>query len=346
MKAQLIAAIALSSLTASAQSVGDKILDDFRHETRLSGYIIGKATATDQHGKIPLDFDLRLVRASVAGRVMDVAYTFQMEYEGVFSSTTQKGPHIVDAWMEWDKYRCGRIKFGQFKRSFTFENPMNPWAVDFGTYSQTVTKLAGMSDRVGEHSSGGRDIGIQLQGDLFPIATDRHTLLHYQVGVFNGQGINHGDRNRQKDIIGGAWLSPIKGLDIAWFGWHGNYTDGTTTVKRNRWALSARYTGDHFYARTEYIRSHGGKISNPDATLADGWYAMVGYKRPRWQTAVKWDAYRDTGHWASVHHIYGATFTYHFCTNLQLQANYGFHDDRLSSDRYYQSFDIQAYLKF
>lgn len=57
-------------------------------------------------------------------------------------------------------------KVGQFKRPFTFENPMNPIDQGFMSYAQNVTNLSGFNDRTGEHSSNGRDIGIQLQGDL------------------------------------------------------------------------------------------------------------------------------------------------------------------------------------
>ena len=119
---------------------------------------------------------------------------------------------MVDAWAEWEKYSFIKVKFGQFKRGFTFENPMNPWDIGFGAYSQATDKLAGMNDRVGEHSSNGRDLGLQVQGDLFKSQKDGHAWLHYQIGAYNGQGINHADRNDNKDLIGGLWLSPVKRL--------------------------------------------------------------------------------------------------------------------------------------
>lgn len=34
------------------------------------------------------------------------------------------------------------------------------------SYSQNITALAGMTDRTGEHSSNGRDLGLQVQGDF------------------------------------------------------------------------------------------------------------------------------------------------------------------------------------
>ena len=150
---------------------------------------------------------------------------------------------MLDAYGEWKKYPEINIKFGQMKRVFTFENPYNPWDVGYGNYSQLVQKLAGFSDRAGEHSSGGRDAGIVIQGDLFP-AKDNHRWLHYQVGVYNGQGINHSDANKHKDVIGGLWISPVKDLQIGAFGWSGRYEGNGVTVDRNRMAYGIKYESD------------------------------------------------------------------------------------------------------
>src|SRR3712207_9391463 len=98
---------------------------------------------------------------------------------------------------EWQRYTAVRVKIGQFKRPFSFENPLHPITQGFMSYSQNVQKLAGFSDRTGAHPSNGRDMGVQLQGDILPNASGRN-LLHYQVGVFNGQGINTKDVDRRK----------------------------------------------------------------------------------------------------------------------------------------------------
>ena len=77
---------------------------------------------------------------------------------------------------------------------------MHPITQGFMSYSQPVSKLSGFSDRTGEHSCNGRDIGLQIQGDFLPNSAGRN-LLHYQVGVFNGEGINQKDKDNKKDII-------------------------------------------------------------------------------------------------------------------------------------------------
>ena len=42
---------------------------------------------------------------------------------------------------------------------------------------------------------GGRDMGIQVQGDFMPVGADNHNLFHYQVMVSNGPGINVSDND-------------------------------------------------------------------------------------------------------------------------------------------------------
>ena len=108
-----------------------------------------------------------------------------------------------------------------------------------------INKLSAFGDRTGERSSGGRDIGIQFQGDLFPNANGRR-VFHYQIGVYNGEGVNTKDYDNRKDIIGGIWVMPIKGLRIGAFGWTGSrgqmldpITNKTRSVEKNRYALSA-----------------------------------------------------------------------------------------------------------
>ena len=155
----------------------------FTQNTTFGGYVIGSASLNNQDGAVHSNFQLRLARLYAKGKIGDFAYQLQMQVNGVGGSAGEKGPRIVDAWGEWQHFSFARVKFGQFKRAFLFENPMNPWDISFGAYSQITTKLAGMSDRCGEHDSNGRDIGVQLQGDLLPIANHSHHLIHYQVGL-------------------------------------------------------------------------------------------------------------------------------------------------------------------
>lgn len=358
LAATLLATGNLYAQTSKVESVKQELLQ----KTTLGGYIIGKASASDQDlsssVKSHSNIDLRLVRLYAGGRIWDFKYNLQMEVNGVSGTKKEKGPRIVDAWAEWCKYGFASIKFGQFKRAFTFENPMNPWNVGFGAYSQLSDKLAGMNDRIGEHSSGGRDLGIQLQGDVIGSKSGSHHYLHYQVGVYNGQGINHSDENNSKDIIGGIWVNPIKDLSIGAFGWSGSYTLDGITVDRNRMAFGVRYESK-WTVRAEYATSQGHKISdytkgeNGTMTVkgtdhADAWYIAVGVPvTSKCKIYGKWDVYRDDKTWKSQKAIYALSANYTFFPNLKLQANYSFVNDKnTTGDGHYNTADLQLYLRF
>lgn len=357
----LLLALMLTTLAHAQASIGEKAKKDLIQKTSFGGYVIGKATVTDQDldasTKSHTDFDIRLVRAYVDGKVLDFKYKLQLELNGKPGDyTNEKGVRIVDAWAEWQKYKFFYVRFGQFKRAFTFENPMNPWDIGFGAYSQLITKLAGMSDRVGEHSSNGRDLGLQFQGDFLPVGNDKHNFVHYQVGVYNGQGINHKDENRSKDVIGGAYVYPVKELAVGVFGWTGDYTKNGITVDRNRMAFGLKYEST-WTVRAEYATSEGHKITDygNDGILkegtsdkADAWYVTIGAPlSPKLKVYAKWDVYRDKKEWGSQKALYCLAANYYFYKNLKIQANYTYTNNKsTANDGHYNTFDLQLYWRF
>lgn len=354
------------SLPSFAQDGKEKLWNNIKQNTTFGGYVVGKAAFNDQDldskNESHSSFDLRYARAYVDGKVWDFTYKLQMELCGVAGGSDEKGARVLDAWAEWNRYKFLAVKFGQFKRGFTFENPMNPWDIGFGGYTQIVSKLAGMSDRVGEHTSNGRDLGIQVQGDLFKSKKDSHTFLHYQIGVYNGQGINHTDRNNNKDVIGGLWVSPVNKLCIGAFGWTGKYSNTVNgkkiTVDRNRMAFGVKYESN-WSVRGEYISHQGHKIADYSVTddghvsvkgkdKADGWYAMVGVPvTPKCKIYGKWDVYRDDKSNESKKSIYGLSANYYFYKNLKIQGIYGFVEDKsYAGDQHYNTGEIQLYWRF
>ena len=162
----------------SVSSQTPKILRDMKPTMKFGGYIIGKFNWRDEDNTEENGgFDLRFLRLYVDGKVyQDFYYKFQLEVNG--APGEDKGPRIVDAFVEWQKFDCFRVKMGQFKRSFGFENPYSPLNVGLGTYSQATMKLASIGDRNGEHKSSGRDLGLQVQGDLFPAKDGHLSLIH------------------------------------------------------------------------------------------------------------------------------------------------------------------------
>lgn len=322
---------------------------------QFGGYLVGRAQYTnDRTSKNGGGFDLRMVRGYVKGTILkEWNYYIQLEYSG--APGVDKGVRLLDAYGEWKRFPEFSVKFGQMKRVFTFENPYSPWDTGFGNYSQLVQKLAGMSDRVGEHSSGGRDAGIVVQGDLFP--AEDHRWLHYQVGVYNGQGINHSDENKQKDVIGGLWVSPTKELQIGAFGWTGRYTRNNVTVDRNRMAYGIKYEGD-WTVRAEYATSQGGKTDNRfAATRADSWYVSVGAPLcKKLKAYAVWDVYRDEKTSDTQNALYTLALNYRLWKNLMIQGTYSYTDgsqaaysdtgERSVSKNNYHTAMLQLYVRF
>lgn len=339
----------LTLLLASATCIGasaQRTLTDIAQSAKFGGYFVGQYTASDDAAS-DKGFGLRYARLYVNGSIYD-DFKYRLQIETCGEPGTSGGTRVLDAYGEWVKYKGFQVRFGQMKRCFTFENPYNPWDIGMGSNAQVIRKLAGMSDRVGEHSSGGRDAGLVIQGDLFPINDLR--FLHYQIGVYNGQGINKRDvaQARSKDIIGGLWVNPMQGLSVGAFGWTGKYYNSSTgeTYRRNRLAYGFKYEGDWSF-RGEYISSQGGAPKLGDK--ADGWYLLAGAPiGEQLRIYGKWDVYREEKSHATQTTQWCTSAEWWFCKNLKLQANYHFTEKgkELSGDRFYNTAEVQLYIRF
>ncbi len=353
MKKILLAAMLMLGTTAWAAD-GDKPdygfkLSDYASTPKFGAYIVGSYKYSDKEGANDgPGFNARMIRAYVDGTILtDFKYRLQLELSGT--------PHVRDFYLEWNKYKEFSVRFGQFKRAFTFENPMNPWDVGVGDYSLAVKKLAGMGDRCGEATMGGRDQGLQVQGDLFPIGEDKHRLIHYQVAMYNGNGINKADNNQRKDLMGTLQIQPIKGLYIGAFGWKGNWSNGAVTVERNRYSVGAKYDNNNWSARAEYIHSSGHKASEYDQATktwsgtgkSDAFYATVGVPVQDWlKVYVKYDQYRDQATEDTRHTIYSIAPNFRLHKNLNFQLQYNYHCDKTSADEKYSEIWLQTYVRF
>ena len=281
-KGIILALMALTAVSASAQKKQTIELPSWLSNVKLSGYGMTQYQYSGQKDAESNSFNIRMARIALEGRIAgDFYWKTQIQFNGN-TSNLGSSPRMVDLFAEWQKYEYFKVKIGQFKNPFTFENPMHPIDQGFMGYSQNVSKLAGFSDRAGEHASNGRDIGLQLQGDFLKNANGRN-LLHYQIGVFNGQGINTKDVDNQKNVIGGVWLMPVSGMRIGAFGWTGSYarkgnwteivtdlvssrpdatkeithTNEVRKLAQNRYAFSFEYKKDGWTVRSEYIHSTG-----------------------------------------------------------------------------------------
>ena len=372
MKTNKILVAALMTVATMGASAEEKSTPWFTN-VKLSGYGIVEYQYSGQKGNKSNTFDLRLGRLALDGKLKgDFYWKVQMQVNGN-TSTKGTSPRLVDLFAEWQKYDFARVKVGQFKLPFTFENPMHPIDQGFMSYAQNVSYLSGFSDRSGAQSSNGRDIGVQLQGDLLKDNTGRH-LLHYQVGVFNGQGINTKDVDQRKTVAGGVWLMPVEGVRIGVFGLEGSYArkytytneyggkyTETLSLPQHRYAVSAEYAPKTDWTfRTEYIHGtgYGFKTSdnekNADLKLngygnkADGLYALViaPVVKNKMHVKARYNMYRRDAEWTSAKTMYEIGADYKFTKNVGVSAEYVFVNDRTLSDPNYSMADVQMYFRF
>lgn len=348
------------ALAANAQEKTTIEVPQWVKNIKFSGYGMLQYQGQDPEDNATNTFNLRLARFILDGKIGDFDWRAQIQ------GTNVKGPgeptvQLVDLYAEWRKYPEFKIRAGQFKRAFTYENPTHPITQGWYSYANVINALSGFGDRTGEKSSGGRDIGIQASGDLFPNANGRR-LFHYQIGVYNGEGINQKDKDNKKDIIGGVWLMPIAGLRIGGFGWTGTrgemdmtLADGTkTTIKsarKNRYALSAEYDKDEYTFRTEYLHSQGYGSNEALGDKADGWYVfgIVPVVKSKLHAKARYQCYRDNKEWNRAKTMYEVGVNYYFTKNLQINAEYARVNDRTiaNPDKHnYNFIDVELDFRF
>jgi len=330
---------------------------------KFSGYGMLQYQGQDPEGNHSNTFNLRLARFILDGKIGDFDWRAQIQ------GTNATGPgqptvQLVDLYAEWRRFPEFKIRAGEFKRAFTFENPTHPITQGWRAYADVINTLSGFGDRTGERSSGGRDIGIQFAGDLFPNANGRR-LFHYQVGIYNGEGINQKDMDNRKDIIGGIWVMPIKGMRIGAFGWTGSrgamldpLTGETRSVEKNRYCLSAEYDKDEYTFRAEYIHSQGWGAAKPannvreidyaNGDKADGWYAfgIVPVIKSKLHAKARYQCYRNKKEWGSAKTSYEVGVNYFFTKNLEMHLEYARINDRALAKHNYNLVDVELDFRF
>ena len=330
---------------------------------KFSGYGMLQYIWQDPEGNKSNTFNLRLARFILDGKIGDFDWRAQIQ------GTNATGPgqptvQLVDLYAEWRRFPEFKVRAGQFKRAFTFENPTHPITQGWRSYADVINKLSAFGDRTGERSSGGRDIGIQVSGDLFPNANGRR-ILHYQIGVYNGEGVNQKDMDNRKDIIGGIWVMPIKGVRIGAFGWTGSrgamldpQTGETRSVEKNRYCLSAEYDLNEYTFRAEYIHSQGWGAKSPgdntreicyeNGDKADGWYVfgIVPLIKTKLYAKARYQSYRNQKNWSTSVNQVEFGLNYKFTKSLEMHCEYSHVNDRSLAKHNYNLVDVELDFRF
>lgn len=273
--------IALSiRLDAQEQSMPKAQKETSASLPKISGFVQGlyQLDATDEE-VAKNTFRMRRVRMSVEGKLGSrVSYKIQGDWVS--------SPILVDAYVMVDICKGLSVQAGQFKTPFTMESPINPLNLEIFDYGETVKHLGGYDDVCGVGKNG-RDIGVMALGKLFPVNEGEYSVIEYNIGMFNGNGINIIDNNNEKDFIGRIKVHPgLKALTLSASGYCGTYQkDEINKGKRLRYSFGGQYDDGQLLLRAEYVDGQTGSqlfdslqsVMTESLLNSRGYYAILGY---------------------------------------------------------------------
>ena len=235
-------------------------LKELSSRITLSGYAQAGWSYQNPNNKATNAYNLKRTLLWAKARITD-RWSFLFMHD--FSSVVQEF---------YTDYRLSKnneltVRLGQFKTAFSMENPLSPTQLELiDVYSQAVLYLAGEGPDPLNGVNYGRDMGLEIYGDLFK------NVIHYELALMSGQGINRKDLNNQKDFIAKLEVRPIDGLRLVASGYFGTGCAVNTAAwnpdikvgdnyKRNRYSIggeykTAPYTGSKYKeARPASIRA-------------------------------------------------------------------------------------------
>lgn len=310
-----------------------QVWDKLKPAFKVSGYIqAGYDYLWNEDGTTTSTFHLRRARISLQGDIYKGAKGAKASYR--LQIDLCKELPIMDLWVKYQPINQFGVQFGQFKVPVSIENTdYNATKLEFINYANTVQRLVRMSssDLQGINSSG-RDIGAMLYGGF--IKKDGFSIINYEVGVFNGSGINTKDKNKSKDIAARLTIQPLQKLKIAAY-YMGGETDASSLIEKyptmvvdnsgvntkyldyNRYGGGFDFNNKHIFARSEYI---GGQTG---AMRSEGVYAQVGYKfLNKCSVGVRFDYFDENKADDGNQMNYSVAASYHPWKHLRLQAEY------------------------
>ena len=277
---------------------------------RISGYLqLGYEWSDDAS-----TFFVKRARVDFQGDISPkIDYRLQLEFAS---------PKIVDIYLRYKPLEALNVQVGQFKVPFSIENTHYvPLKYEFIEYSMAVCRLMGFTDVCGVNATG-RDLGAQLYGGL--IDRDGYSILNYNVGVFNGEGINIKDKNKSKDVVARLMVQPLRALSFAGYYYWGEV--GADYARRTRYGGGVCYDDGRWIARGEYIAGRTGIVSPDVAAPFDsrGYYAMAAcWVTPKWLPAARFEQFDEVaGRSAARQTNYTAGVTWQPFKHLRCQLNY------------------------
>lgn len=227
-------------------------------------------------------------------------------------------PRIIDAFLRYRPFDEFGVQAGQFLIPFSIESTeYNPLKMELIEYPLALRRLMGIADISGLTASG-RDTGLQAFGGFFK--RDGYSILNYNVGVFNGEGLRPRDVNKSKDVAARLIIKPVDGLQISGSYYWGEY--GIDYLRRTRYSVGACYDKGPIVVRSEFT---GGTTGRMDS---EGVYALAGWRVIKsLMPVVRYDTFlEDKSRSASRQTNYTAGLLWTPWRYLRCQVNYTYED--------------------
>lgn len=261
-----------------------------RWEDQQNGNANGTSTPKDSN------FYIRRARLkSQADFGKNTTLIMQLDAGG---TNRDRSVELKDAWLEYHVHGNAdynpTVTFGQMKWPFGYEVPQ----------SSGDREAPERSDFLQALFPGERDRGIKISS---PLAA----RLKWEVGLFNGVGINQGggpwysttlsDNNNAKDLVGHVGYRVNDNLDVNFSGYLGKAGPDGQTQDKKRWGADMQWNGVSLplSIRAEYVKATEpfGTTAATGTTLSQyGWYAQSAWSfSPLWTGIYKYDVYDDGG---------------------------------------------------
>jgi hypothetical protein len=347
-----VALVAVSCQTALGQKsqTAPDWAKNFTERITFNGYAQGGWSYQDANDVKTNSYNLKRTLLWAKARITD-RWSFLFMHD--FSSVVQE--FYTDYRITKDNALT--VRLGQFKHSYTMENPLSPTMLELiDVYSQAVLYLAGEGPDPLNGVNYGRDQGLMVYGDLLG------KKLHYELALMSGQGINRKDQNNQKDFIARLEVRPFDGFRVVGSGYLGTGCAVGTAAwnpeiqvgdnyKRNRYSVGAEYktqpyTGSKYKeARPASIRAEwlGGK--DGDVKSRGGYVTMAIPVVDALDVVASGETFdRNTGvdGWDQTNLTVGLQYWYYKKCRLQLQYTRCLCGDMIGKDYNWLQAQVQV----
>ena len=319
-------------------------------------------------------FNVNRARIGVRGTAMpldsNVNYFILAEFGNNGITNGSDGQHLTDASITLNHIKGARLRMGLFKYPGAEEGLQAIHVLDYVNFTSVTNQMllerfpqaadsnqgataipnAGMN-QFSRSVGAFRDVGLEVF-DTFKVSNWEHS---YAVMYGNGNGLNYGDNDNNKDLYL-YWSSELvfggkgprrEGLKM--FAWHqdGKRTDAynvTQEQDRTRSGLGVKYLKKPFRATAEYMTGKGMIFQGQHRPThvfndkkAEGWYLEGGWYIPNtnFEIDLRYDTYtRDENHPTSAagDETTFDTITigtqYHFNKKTRLNLEYASRDNK------------------